>query len=77
MIIAAFQVAGVMENRGSDGQLPIPLFESRNDRVLPVGSQQVGDRSRCLHRMIKVMKCRIARLESRVFAMKKVERKGD
>ena len=76
-VSAAFQVAGVMENRGGDCQFPIALFERRNDRVLPVGRQQISDRSRRLHRMIKVVECCITRLELRVFAVKQVERKGD
>ena len=70
MVIAAFQVTGVMENRRGDGQFPIALFERSDDRVLPVSSQQVGDRRRRLHGMIKIMKRSVARLELRVFPVK-------
>ena len=77
VVSAAFQVAGVMEKHSRDCQLPITLFERRNDRVLPVGRQQINDRSCRLHRMIKVVECCITWLELRVFAVKQVERKGD
>ena len=66
-----------MENNGCDGQVPIPLCQRRNNRVVPVRSQQFGDRGGCLHCMIKIMKCRIACLKSRVASMEKVEGKWD
>ena len=76
-VIPAFQVTGVVEDRRSDRQFPVTLLESRNDRLLPVGSQQVGDRRRRLHRVIKIVERCIARLEIRIFTMEQVERKGD
>src|SRR5580693_6707442 len=76
-VVATFQVAGVMENRGGDGQFPVALFERSNDRVLSMGGQQIGDRGCRLHRMLKIVERCIARLELRIFSMKQVERKGD
>src|SRR5271165_2363174 len=76
-IVAKFQVTCVMENNGSDGQVPIPLGQRGNNRIAPVRSEQFGDRGGRLHSMIKIMKCRIACLKSRVASMEKVEGKWD
>jgi hypothetical protein len=66
-----------MENDSGDGQFPIALFQSGNDRVLPVRIQQIGDRGSRLHGMLEIVERCIARLELRILSMKQVERKGD
>ncbi len=76
-VIPAFQIAGVMENRGGDRQFPVTLLERSDDRVLPVGSQQVGHCGGRLHGVIKIVERGIARLELRIFSVKKFERKSD
>src|SRR6266566_961431 len=64
-----------MENRGSDGQFPVAQFERRDNRVLPMRSQQIRDCGCRLHCMLKIVECRIARLKSRIDSMKEIKRK--
>src|ERR1700722_16056818 len=66
-----------MEDCGGNRQFPVALIERSDDGVLPVGSQQVRDCGRRLHRMFKIVERSIAGLEFGIISVKQVKRKGD